>query len=467
VGSTLWELTLPYKIDKPLVLCLSKASVKAYKRDMAQEFYQQGIKYLEAGDRQGALQAFDRAIRAQPDLIEAYFQRGKLQFHLGDRAAAISDLSRAIKTCPQWAEAYLARALVYLATGDLHAAIADGEKALTVKPDLAAACRLLGNAHRQLGKKDRAIANYKQAAQLYLDQGDKSSARQCLDALAPLQPQARSPLVQAEDVLQQVSSNLDQGKYDTAGQDLNWLIQIDPQDGRLYAYRGRLRSKLGDSQGALSDLKQAMRLSPNDETVRLNRAIVRRELGDLAGAIADLTQLIQTNPQHLTAYRQRGLTALENQDYRQAIADFAQILSLRADWPDVYCDRAKAREQIGDFAGAIADYQAAADLWFNQGKAKDYQQALDQVKRLQVKIPPAVTQAEFISLGTATLDDRPADSLAIDAAVKELQQQLRRMVGGNWALAQRLLDLMAQEHPNMPEIWYLEQVIADLERDRD
>jgi NAD(P)-dependent dehydrogenase (short-subunit alcohol dehydrogenase family) len=48
----------------------------------------------------------------------------------------------------------------------------------------------------------------------------------------------------------------------------------------------------------------------------------------------------------------------------------------------------------------------------------------------------------------------------------ELQQRLLSLVGGNMAIAQRLIDIAKQDHPNMPEVWYWQKVIFDLESDQ-
>ena len=48
----------------------------------------------------------------------------------------------------------------------------------------------------------------------------------------------------------------------------------------------------------------------------------------------------------------------------------------------------------------------------------------------------------------------------------ELQQKLLSLVGGNMAIAQRLIDIAKQDHPNQPEVWYWQKVIFDLESDR-
>ncbi|HAX76232.1 MAG TPA: hypothetical protein DCY88_10435 [Cyanobacteria bacterium UBA11372] len=50
---------------------------------------------------------------------------------------------------------------------------------------------------------------------------------------------------------------------------------------------------------------------------------------------------------------------------------------------------------------------------------------------------------------------------------EELRQKLWILLHGDTDLAERLVDLARQKHPNRSEDWYWEKVIYDLERDRD
>ena len=47
-----------------------------------------------------------------------------------------------------------------------------------------------------------------------------------------------------------------------------------------------------------------------------------------------------------------------------------------------------------------------------------------------------------------------------------LQSQLFALVGGDTAIANRLVEQLKQNHPGMSENWYWQRAIADLERDR-
>jgi hypothetical protein len=48
----------------------------------------------------------------------------------------------------------------------------------------------------------------------------------------------------------------------------------------------------------------------------------------------------------------------------------------------------------------------------------------------------------------------------------DLQNRLLRLVGGYWDVATRLIDIAKRKNPGMPEHWYWEKVIEDIESDR-
>ena len=48
----------------------------------------------------------------------------------------------------------------------------------------------------------------------------------------------------------------------------------------------------------------------------------------------------------------------------------------------------------------------------------------------------------------------------------KLQQNLLSLVGGNMAIAQRLINIAKQDHPNMPEVWYWQKVVSDIQSNK-
>jgi tetratricopeptide (TPR) repeat protein len=92
--------------------------------------------------------AYDRAVKAAPDLVAAWSGRAELACELGDFAAAIEDLDRAIELQPDDASLRYNRAFAYQKAGSWTEALGDLELAATLAPDdedIAAAsaeCRL-------------------------------------------------------------------------------------------------------------------------------------------------------------------------------------------------------------------------------------------------------------------------------------------------------------------------------------
>jgi len=419
------------------------------------EFYDLGLIKAKAGDRYGALQLFSCAITAQTEFVDAYYQRGLVLYDLGDRQGAIADYNQALKINPLAFELYIARSMVLLSS-DITAAQADISQALAINPQSAIAHQLLGLIYKQQNQIEKAIATYKKAASLFLEIRDENNCRRCIESYQQLESLLPPSMV---DVLVNVQQKIDRGDYTNALIDLNWLLQIDPQNVKAFCLRGLTLGKLGDAQGAIKDLNQATFLDPQNLEVKISRGKIRLEIGDSQGAIADFNDLLREHPSNAEIYPNRAKAYLKLKDYRAAIEDFSRSLALTGH-PQIYGDRAEARYDFGDLQGAIDDYQKAANIWFTQFVMERYRYAIDRIN---------LWQSELEKQTKAQKRQQVNVSAAIDLMQMptiELQQRLLALVGGNMAIAQRLIDIAKQDHPNMPEVWYWQKVIFDLESDR-
>ena len=426
-------------------------------QDFNEDFYQQGLAKAQSGDRYGAIQAFSCAIAASSQLAEAHYQRGLVLFDLGDRQGAIADYDQALQLKPDAIDVYVARSITRIAITDISGAQADIAQALEINPKSAIAHQLLGLTYKQQNQIEKAIATYKKAASLFLELRDEENCRRCIESYKPLE--ALLP-PSTEDLFINVQQKIDKSDYTNALIDLNWLLQIEPKNVKAFCLRGLVLGKLGDPQSALKDLNQALFLEPQNPEVRVGRGKIRVEIGDAQGAIADFNELLREYPSNSEIYNLRAKAHLKLKDYRTAIEDFSRSLALSNQSPQLYCDRAEARYDFGDLKGAIDDYQLAANIWFNRSLMDRYQYALTRINLWQSELEKQTKeQKRQLTNAAATVDLMQMPSL-------ELQQRLLSLVGGNMAIAQRLIDIAKQEHPNMPEAWYWQKVVFDLESDR-
>ncbi|MGB3239782.1 MAG: tetratricopeptide repeat protein [Geitlerinemataceae cyanobacterium] len=422
---------------------------------MERELYDRGREKARQGDYTGAIADFTELLQLAPYRADVYYQRGLAYYDDTQLHNAVSDYTRAIELNPDYREAYAARALVRLALKNGVGALEDIDRALRFDDKDASAHNLRGIACRKLGDNVGAIASFKTAAELYLALKDADNCRRCLERAKQLQPKLSEPVPQPKltpvklmspgEIYAQILEQVEKGDCRGAIQELNWAIDLDAGDAAAYCCRGIARSKLGDDRGAIADFNQAIRLNPQDTIARRNRGKIRSKLGDWGGAIADFNQAIETEPEDVLLLLARGNAYREMGNYTGAIDDYTQALTLDSDRSEAYMHRALAYLRLEELKKAIDDYQTAASRYCETEDWENYQKALDALKQLQSAVPPSSRK---------------------DVQSNPLQQRLLMLVGGQWALAERLIEQAKYYYPNMDEDWYLEKVIYDLERDR-
>jgi tetratricopeptide (TPR) repeat protein len=422
---------------------------------MNEEFYNRGLELARQKDYAGAIEEFSRALQQNSYFVEAYLKRGLAYFDSGATLLAVDDYTEALKIDSQCVEASYGRALARLVLKNLPGALDDVDRAIRIDYRHAGAYNLRGTIRRKQGFINDAIASFKLAAELYLDRKDAENCRQCMERIKELQPKPKSPVPQAsssspttpliseKEYLMQLLEKAENGATGQAMEDLNWVLQADPQDGIAYCCRGVVRCKQGLYRDAVSDFNLALGLNFQDAVVYRNRGKARLQLGDNHGAIADFNQAIAMKPEDTLVYVARGNAHRAMSNFYGAIQDYSQVLQTNPDDAPAYYNRALAYMQLKDMQRAVDDFQRAASIYCEREDWENYQVVLNKLKKIN----------------TSTFDSRKA-------TYSLLRQRLLIMVGGYWDMAQRLIDNEKHYHPGMSEEWYLEKVIYNLERDR-
>lgn len=416
-------------------------------------FYNTGLEKAKQKDYAGAIEEFSRALQQTPYFPEAYLQRGLAYYDSGAIHQAVSDYTEALKLNPQSVEAYYCRALARMALKNLPGALDDVDRAIRININYAPGYSLRGTVRRKQGYIQDAIASFKKAAELYLQQKDSENCRLCLEKIKQLQPPAKlvvpqvsstiAPIGSVNEYFTQLLEKAEKGDTRAAIADLNWILQADPQDGQAYCCRGVVRCKMGNYREAIADFNQALLLNFQDAVVYRNRGKARSLLGDHQGAIADINQAIKIQPEDALVYIARGNAYRATGNYLGAIADYTQALQINPGDAQAYYNRGIAYTFLEEMQQAIADYQKAASIFCEKEDWENYQQVLNSLKTIQASSPESKKQKANL-----------------------LRQRLLRLVGGYWEIAQRLIEQKQDYNPGMSEEWYLQKVIDELERDR-
>jgi tetratricopeptide (TPR) repeat protein len=310
----------------------------------------------EMKDYQGAIADYDQAIKINPNLADAYLSRGGAYYELGDKKKAIADYDQAIKINPNFADAYYGRGRVYYDLGEKQKAIADYDQAIKINPNHAFAYQNRGLAYSDLGNKDQALADYNQSIKIDSNDAIAYNGRGA------------------------VNDKL--GEKQKAIADYDQAIKLDSNYAIAYHNRGTAYYILGEKQKAIADYDQAIKLNPNYADAYVGRGNVYYVQGENTKALNDYSKAIELNPNYAIAYYNRAFVYRVQGGKTKAINDYTKAIELDSNYANAYYNRGKAYSDIENKESAIQDYQKAADLYKQQGKTSDEQDAVNQVKKL-------------------------------------------------------------------------------------
>ena len=140
----------------------------------AHAFFSIGCLLWEGSKAEKALDAYDMAIRLQPDYAAVYSNRGNVKNGLGCPDDALADYDTAIRLNPHFPEAYYNRGVQKVLCEELDAAIVDYDEAIRIKSDYAEAYVNRGMAKAGLNRIDEARSDLQTALELAERQGNNN-----------------------------------------------------------------------------------------------------------------------------------------------------------------------------------------------------------------------------------------------------------------------------------------------------
>ncbi len=204
----------------------------------------------------------------------------------------------------------------------------------------------------------------------------------------PVNPQPRettqpSNTQSARAFLEQGLAYYTQGFYEGAIADFNQAIRLDSDYADAYYGRGNAYRRQGNYERAIADYTQAIRLDSNYAGAYVLRGNAYYDQGNYERAIADYTEALRLNPNYAYAYNSRGLAYYNQGNYERAIADYNQAIRINPEYAHAYYNRGLAYRRQGNNRQALESFRQSAELYRQQGKQEDYQDALERIRELE------------------------------------------------------------------------------------
>lgn len=163
--------------------------------------------------------------------------------------------------------------------------------------------------------------------------------------------------------------------YQGALLSFNKAIELDPQDGTFYYFRGQCKGYLNDLAGALKDYDSCIKYAEEPGFVYWLRAAVKSDLDDYKGALLDIEKYINSayfkedDDEKSRSYAFKGEIERELEYYNEAIRSFDLAIALGGkteDFGEVYYSRGLCKIELQDFKGAIEEFDNAELIDFKE-----------------------------------------------------------------------------------------------------
>lgn len=278
---------------------------KALKLEPTNYSLQLGAALCLTADRQyaRALKTYTELHNMEPDNNEVLMQKGFCRQCLGDKKGALNDFNRAIKndsTTARWFT-YRADLLTELNQADL--ACTDFISAANLEPNNEVAQYTAAKSCKALKRQALALHFYDRLSQF---------------------PNFRTSF---ERLSERASLNIDAGNYKSALSDLSSALKLKQDPQSLYQ-QAICYSHLNQPKLAKAATESATRLSAPTAKAFLYQAQIESLLGDTISAIDHYSQALNLEPNNTRALTERGDLYLKREQWASASKDFKRAIEL-------------------------------------------------------------------------------------------------------------------------------------------
>lgn len=295
-----------------------------------------------------AVEAYERALRLDPDHARSHMGMGAVHTANGDLAAADAAFREALKRDGSLGEAWLGLVRVTVLAGDTEGrALEIARRGLAADPDEAG----LALAVATMDPK-----NARSVLEASAEQTDDARVRVRLAELRLTANDAKGALAAAEEALKTDPGNVEAARMRAfAGHVQAGLLDLDGL-GRLLDARDKLAT---DPKAATLALEALAKEFPAAPILFLSLAEAHQKAGNQKGALEALALTLQRDPELVDAQAAFGLALLGEQRYGEATPWLAKAAKARPWDPDLVRAFGHAQLRSGDVEGALVTLRTA------------------------------------------------------------------------------------------------------------
>lgn len=390
----------------------------------AVDYNAEGMKALEEGKYDAAVQAFGKALETDPQDYTVHFNLALAYSFLHKDAEGIAEYRKTLELKPGLYEAQLNAAILLMRQKDPVAALPLLEGAVGQKPQEFRSRYYLAEAQFQTGVFDKAEASYRQA----LETDPKSAASELGMAhalvgqgkLADADPhfrQAGQLDAKYRDYLLELASLYEQAKQPA---EAIKIYREFPDNAAAQEHLGQLMLENKQYADAIPRLEQAFAKDPT----QANRAALAAGYlfaGQLEKALPLLEQAVAAEPSNYDLRKMYARALRDRKQFSPAASQFYAAAKLKPDDAMTWSELGGMLYMMGDYQPSLAAFDKARDLgentpgnWFLRAII------LDKLKQLK---PALEAYQRFLSMGQGKNDTQEFQARQ---RVRILQRELEK-----------------------------------------
>ena len=276
--------------------------------DATEDILKQAIALHQAGDINGAIQAYQKYLAARPESLIALSNLGAAYARIARYEDAIAQYRHALKLQPGNTPVELNLALAYYKTGRTEVAGSTLEKVHQAAPDQLQPTLLLADCWLAMGKDKNVI---ELLTPLSAQRPDDLAIAYLLGTALVRDNQVERGQVIIDRILRNGDSaearlligttKLSARDYPAALIDLAKAVELNPKLPDVYAFYGQALLRTGDSAGATEAFRKELAGNPHDFTSNVQLAVLLKEDDKIDEALACLQRALLVRPADLGA----------------------------------------------------------------------------------------------------------------------------------------------------------------------